>query len=412
MGTPRRSTGKRPLAQLSSSLYEHLPTLLLDLLRRCVPFVLPCRNLGVTVGILRGPAPPDGKPATVLAAGNPQWVGYLPSNFFIGPFHREAVGRVPLWELPRVLKRLAAQADLTIVRLDRLSGRWLFERTHLMVPEFLGTWLDVPEDPERLAHASHSLRMDLRVMRRAHFTYELSRKMEDFEVFYHKMYLPLVLNRYGEHAVIRSVSRVRRHFRRGELLWVCKNGRRIAAGLLQRHGSVLHYMAVGTRNGESAARKMGAMTALYHRAITYAREFGLSRMDFGGVRPVLTDGLVRYKRKWGMRLTTHPGSHYGLFVHWNRLSAPVAAFLAQMPLVFRDRGKLSAVTAVATRKPATVAEAREIHHEIWMPGLHRLYIISDSGWEGRKAVPPGTVLVDSMSAAKENMPKLFAPGRR
>ena len=72
----------------------------------------------------------------------------------------------------------------------------------------------------------------------------------------------------------------------------------------------------------------------------------------------------------------------------------MAAFLAHTPLIFRDRGELSAVAVVDRNEPATRAEAAKIHHAMWMPGLRRLYLVAAGGWQAGQECPPQTVLVN------------------
>lgn len=361
---------------------------------RCLRYALPLTSLRLPVAVFRGRSRFDGQPRIVVVAGAGDGVNYLIHRFFEDTPQRELVGKAPLWHLAGTLQRWRTTADLTIVRVDRLSARLFFGADYLAVPEWVGATLTVPEDLATLARGHH-LKDDMRVIRRNGLTSDITHTEADFEVFYHTMYVPFIRNRYGDHAVVRSIEWLRRTFRRhGGLQWVRRGGRPIAGRILQRRGPVLKFVVLGKIGGEWAPVKSGATDALYFFGLHHARELGCKLIDLGSCRPSLSDGVLRHKRKWGARLVEQPYAHYDLLVHWNRFSKPVTDFLAHTPLIFRDHGGLSAVTVVDRCEPVTPAEAGKIHHAMWMPGLRRLYLVSASGWQARQERPPQTVLVD------------------
>jgi hypothetical protein len=208
------------------------------------------------------------------------------------------------------------------------------------------------------------------------------------------MYVPFIRSRYGEHAVIRNIDWLRRIFHRGGLLWVRQNGQPIAGLLFQRRQQLLRSIVLGTLHGEWAPMEAHAFAALYFALVNHAKALDCQRVDFGSCRPSLNDGVLRYKRKWDVSLVEQRKSYCDLLVHWNRFSGPVAAFLVHTPLVFRDRNGLSAVAVVDRREPAKRAEAAKIHHAMWMPGLHRLYLVATAGWRAGQESPPQTVLLN------------------
>ncbi|MBI4532216.1 MAG: GNAT family N-acetyltransferase [Candidatus Latescibacteria bacterium] len=213
-------------------------------------------------------------------------------------------------------------------------------------------------------------------------------------MFYNTMYVPFIRRRHGKRAAVRNVYWLRRCFHQGGILWVLHGGRRIAGVFFQQWGQTLHLLALGTANGEWAPVKAGAIAALYYYSVEHARDLGCKTVDFGGSRPALTDGVLCYKRKWGMRLVEKRGSSYDFLVHWAYMDKPVTAFLAHTPLIFRDRGGLSAVAAIDGEGPVVLTEAWTIHHTMWIPGLRRLSLVAASGWESDNDAPPQTRLID------------------
>ncbi len=363
----------------------------------------------VPLTLLRGQARLSGQPGTVIAAGSEPWIDYLPERFFEGTPQRQSLGKVPLWALQRALQRLWASADLVIARVDKLSAGLLFGADYLSVPEWVDLWLSVPEDLDSLqrGRTKGDVRTDLRRVRQHGLTCEVSHAEADLHQFYNDFYVPFVRKRFGRYAFVRNLNLFRRRFREGALIWVLHDGQRIAGSLFYQRGGVLYASGLGTMHGEYDVAELGAIIATYWYKIQYAHALDCKEINFGGCRPVLTDGLLRYKRKWGMRLVEQAQSAYQFLVYWTCLNDVVAAFLAHTPLIFHDQGGLSAVTAMVCDGAVTEEDAQRAHRFLWTPGLHKLYLLSASGWEAGCKPPPQTCLVDLAGAEDDSPATLF-----
>ncbi|HEX6011918.1 MAG TPA: hypothetical protein VFY87_08990, partial [Geminicoccaceae bacterium] len=78
---------------------------------------------------------------------------------------------------------------------------------------------------------------------------------------------------------------------------------------------------------------------------------------------------------------------------WPRPTPRVVRFLADAPLIVRDRDGLAALAALPPEEPAEPRLALRLWRRWEMPGLERLYAVSAVGWHGwRKGdepPPPG-----------------------
>jgi len=382
--------------ELAWRLYYCLPAQLDDILKWRFPYVLPFKSFRMPIAVLRGPTRPDGHPGTMVIAGTEDKVDYLIRQFFENENQQqETVGKVPLWNLARTLKRLRKSADLTIACVDQFSARLFFGADYLHVPEFVGSTLTVPEDIEKLARGNPSLKTDLRNVRCNGMAPKVTHAEEDFKMFYHTMYVPFILKRHGKRAVVDDVYRIRRIFNQGGLLWVRQNGHPLAGIIFQKKNQILRLFILGTVNGEWAPVKAGAIAALYLFSIEHAKTLGCKLVDFGGSRPSLNDGLLRYKRKWGMSLITKYDNYYDFLVYWNHLNVPVTSFLSRDSLIFQNNHELSAIYIIDHNEPVTQSMVTEIHRSVWIPGLQQLNIVSTSGWHPGISSPPQTRLVEA-----------------
>src|SRR3990170_2383269 len=381
-------------AKLAWQVYEYLPVTSEDFIKRCFQYILPFKDLRIPIVILRGPTRPEGHLGSMIVAGAEHKVDYLIHRFFESEPQRESVGKVPLWDLARTQKRLRNSVDLTIVHLDRLSARLFLGADYLAVPEWIGSTLMVPDDITNLTRGNTSLKTDLQIVHRNGLTYEVTRAEEDFEEFYYEMHVPFTRKRHGKQAFIRNVYWMRRAFRQGGLIWILLGSQRISGLLFRRRGNVLQSLAIGTANGEWEHIKAGANIATDLFLLEHAKKLGCKFIDFGGSRPSLNDGVLRYKRKWAVNLIDKRDIYYDFLVFWNSFSEPVNSFLSHTPLIFRDDGGLSAIKVIDSDVPLTKTETEKLHRSMWIPGLKRLYLVSASGWKTVHDSPPKTVLID------------------
>jgi len=363
----------------------------------------------IPVSILRGVTAARGLPYSIAIAGTRPWVEYLPDLFFQAPPEPEPLGSVPWWTLSRTLDRLALSANLVIARVDRISSHLLLDSRYLLVPEWVEVRLDVTQDLEATWSRSSSVQRDLQRIRKNDLSHELSYSDADFRLWYSRYYVPFLRKRHTKYGVIASMGRLRPHFRRGALLWVIHRGQRIAGMLMRQQGEVLHGLTLGTKDGEYSALRLGAIAAIYYHAFHYAKTHGCHQVRFGGTRPIVTDGDVRYKRKWGLRLVERADT-YQFAVRCERLDEAVLGLLTQTPLTYREQGYLSAVAAVDSEGPATQDEAAQAHRSLWTSGLHRLYLLSATGWEPGVHPPQDTRPIDLAGSNGEEFPQLLTSG--
>jgi hypothetical protein len=370
------ATRQRRQRTLTYLLYKHSPMVIDELLRKGGRLIERSR-LRITITILRGSRRYSALSGTVILAGARPWSDYLARRFFASPPHREIVGKVFLWRLPKVLERLGTQADITIVHVDRLGARLFFKGNYLEIPESVGSWLPLPSNPYAIARRNRSLKEDLRIIRRERWTSEISHEEADCGKFYDSMYIPSMRRRHGERAVIRNLHQLRRAFRHGGIIWIQRDRQRFAGGIFQQRRRTLHLVALGTAGGDPVWAKKGAIAALYLFSIEYASDHGCARIDFGGTPPILNDGLLRFKRKWGIQLSNKSQTSYVYLVGWQEPNKHVLNFLSGTPLIFRSEGTLAGVTSLQAPCITSPLDAhQQLARSLPIRGLQHLIVLT------------------------------------
>jgi hypothetical protein len=384
----------------ASFLIHRLPRPLDHALRMwCYPAVLLARNIHIQLTQLRGTTRTG--EAAVLVAGPDPWASDLARRLFKEAPQQSQVGMVPVWKVSSVLDKMGRDFDLVFARLDKLTARLFFPSNCLRVPEWVDTGRDLPNNPAVLLRSSESLTRDIRVARQNGLETSFSERPEDLEEFYRSMYVPFTRWRHGSMAWYANRQTLRHQLRRGGLIWLSCGGERVAGLVFEVTGRALGTRAYGTRAGYAGATKKGAASALYFHAIKHAISSGCEFLDLGGCHASLSDGLMLYKRKWGVGIRVRPGNQFYTLVRWPAWNRAVATFLADVPLLHQNGDRLIGVTATDLTSLATQADADRIYQKLQTPGMDRLIIVNAVGWSGNILPPPSAVLVSGAPLADQ-----------
>lgn len=273
-------------------------------------------------------------------------------------------------ELPEILDNLAPHADLVLARLHAGLGHRHLDARYLRIPEAVECYAEMPEDGSLPRRAKRGQARNLRVLGRSELGWTISRAPGDFEHFYHSMYLPSALRRFGDSACVRRADRLYGHFRRGGLIRVMEGARWVGGTVYSVEGDHLKVMAVGILNGDPRLLDNGVMTANWKFAFERTRHLGLRKCHMGLSRPSLSDGVLIYKKRWGAGLSAGQPTPYDLFVRWDTFNHVIAQWLKAHPIVIRDGNGFSALTSL--QEPTAPESVERLALELAIPGLNRL----------------------------------------
>jgi hypothetical protein len=357
------------------------------------------RNRSMRVSLLEGPT--RTARAAVLLAGSSHTAELLMSHLFSGEVQTTQLATAPLWRLDSYLRKMSRDVDLTMACVDKLSAKLFFQPDCLRVPDVVDIGLKMPEEIETLWRSNHSVKQDIRQVHRRGMQMALSQTEADFDLFYRTMYLPFLAGRHGAMARPKDEGWLRASFLRGKIIWVVRGEEKLAGVVIEIAHGALHFWAVATRDGNPGLMKEGALAALYLYAIQHARDEGCSYVDFGSCRAFLADGILRYKRKWGMEMRPRLDNQKFVLIRWPEWNDAVSEFLADASIVHEDGMDLKVVTATGKSGLAGQVDADRIHHSVFMPGIGRFVIVNSEGWEEKAVAPGSTVLTDGWPSAAQ-----------
>ncbi len=195
----------------------------------------------------------------------------------------------------RHLRGSTSNADITLVESYGLPGRCGWNKGFLM-PH----WMEMEVGMETFEGKSRTKNI-LRNIRKYHLGYEVRTRMEDFDLFYHRMYVPFVRARHGLSSDVADYKHFAGKFRKQEsmLFFIVVDNEPLAAAYIEDKGEVHRLSAFGVLDGSEEVFRMGVVGALYYFVIRYFGERGETTLMVGNSKPFVLDGVTEFKRQIG-----------------------------------------------------------------------------------------------------------------
>lgn len=316
----------------------------------------------------------SGQAMRICYLGLSDYQAYWASQWFEPGYRVQQVKRIS--HLRNPFARVPDDVDIAVADLPWPYYHWHREGRILMPGwvvqrlSLAGGWDDVVARFRKNTRAT-----DLRKIRKFAFEFRTTSDEHELKAFYDEMYLPYTRLRFGSVAELVPFERVRAAGSgRGRLVQVVLQGEVIAGVIVFETGraSQLHYL--GVKEGLERGVTDAALSALYFGALRSAHEAGSEEFSFALTRPVLSDGIYRYKRKWGGELCDEWQENAFLW-QVRRLTAASRAFLEAHPMVVRGRSGLGANCYLASTDAASLSEWVRAS---WSPGLAWLHVFSTS----------------------------------
>jgi len=286
---------------------------------------------------LEGAERHSGQLLRIFFAGQLENKNYIARLAFGGNHTEIERGGVWLWSAYRFAGNERAGHDLAIIDSGASLARRMKGTDVFLIPNWIRGEIDLAVALQQIKK-SESVKTDLRKIRQHGLSYEVTKDEREFEYFYHEMYLPYANETYAGMMYLMPHEDLRKFMARSELLWVKNGAEKIAGLMLLYDGAIIRAYALGVKDGDPQYVKSGALGAAYYFAIQHLTERGAQRLHLGGSRPFLRDGVLQYKKKWGIRIVDKSPQFFVLTRTRNTRAG--MAFLANNPFFFETDGNL------------------------------------------------------------------------
>jgi hypothetical protein len=310
---------------------------------------------------------------TIIYTGIEMNKNYL-ADLAFGSSHVEIhVGSRWLWQVPLKVKNGNCDCSLVITEVPQALRMLFGKKNCFYVPCWIRGEIDISANILSSIKKEHTLRSELRRIKKHGLQFEVTNEVSQFHKFYYDMYLPYATTRFGKGALIERYDFLKREFQKCNLLLVKKNGEHIAGGLVLHDKSGARLMISGVKDGNLDHVKIGASAAVYHFIFEYLQDKGYKKANLEGSRAFLKDGVLQYKRKWGLRIIGATGGK-GFLIRPISQTAGLKGFLLNNPFVFIDKNGLKGAIFVGADQSLAAEILKKAYRDYYLEGVSKLSI--------------------------------------
>lgn len=318
-----------------------------------------------------------GGPLTVTYIGLPFAKLHMKRRLFAEEPEEKLAGRIPFWRYDKLAN--PSSDDIVFIHTAKHVVLKLPHQKAIVGPRFVDHTLDVRGNWEEVQNRfSRSVRRnEMRLVRKYGYEYKVSHDRQDFEAFYHQMYVPTMDGRHGEASSPWSAGRVYQCFRHDCLLKVTREGEWVSGGICHSEGKTLFFDTLGVKNADAQLIHQGATSTLYYAVVHWANQQGYEAVNFEGSGGRLTDGQFQHKRKWGATVSMPSNIHRLYWIKAQRITPAVSQFLKDNPRIVIDKdGKLHGLIMVDDLRNVSDRTRQEWETRYSTPGMSSLIIRS------------------------------------
>ncbi len=291
--------------------------------------------------------------------------------------------QMPWWQIRKAISKAREEHDIIVIELpQRYLGKLNLANGIFTLPYLRWRvktncdWKDVEQG--FLSDARRDLRKSENIKC---FTTD---KEMDLSFFYNEIYRPYITQNFGEMARLTSYEELKYYFQRGWLVLAKNSEDDIVGGSMCFIIDNVMYDYVGaTVVGLDRLTQRGVTANYFVHMIRLAHEKGCTDLDLGLARPLLNDGVARYKRKWGAYTLADFNQNWGFWINVGRDAAKASSFLAKNPWIWLDNG--NRLRGLLVRNDATEplnrVQIRKICKKYWASGLDSLIVCAELGFK-------------------------------
>ena len=286
-------------------------------------------------------------------------------------------GRVWHRHIPKRVTEIVGHGGLAILNLRQPGSQTdgILHRA-IAVPALVDVHADLPGDIESLRAQllTSTTREDFRRIRRANFSFRVTKDPDAIREFHSRHYAPLVAQQHPEDGRIRPLRMMLTDVERGaELVCADIDGVWVAGILNLPHDDRYALISLGIRDADNSIRQKRVVAALIVRSLERAIELGRNRATLGRSVPFLGKGPVWFKVKWKGTVTRHPGTGTLYFLMDLRHEA-VRRMLSASPVIHSEGDALVASAWLEPGEKPLQATVRDAGR---FPGISRWYVLAE-----------------------------------
>ena len=325
----------KPIRSHHKSVKDTIKDLLVSARKHVAEFISSVVTYKADAILLTGKEKHSGESLRVFYFGHGENLAYLAEQLFRE--HEDAIlaADVNPWRVNAWRKKHQADVDLVVLDLPWPVCRLVRNDDFIALAPWINMVIPIGETWEAVVSrwSKNAKGVDLRRIRKHQLTYRTIDSEQAFLNFYHAFYVPYVTTRFGAAAFIEPEEKIVSIHEFGEIIEILRGDTVIVAGVLIENYGSLGFVWTGMPANVDPTMSDGGFAALYYFNVRLAYERGCDQVDCFTSRPSLSDGVLRYKRKWGAILSGCDALNGQILLKPMRMTPAVTAFLQQNPLI-------------------------------------------------------------------------------
>ena len=308
----------------------------------------------------------------ILYAGTEENRHFLIKLAFDNSYRENYIGKTWLWKITSVVKEKGHHCNLMIIEMPRSFRIFFKNQKCFYVPCWVEGEVDISDENCALIHSNSSVKSDIRRIRKNKLNFEITNELQHFHNFYYHMYVPHITKAHGDTAFIMDYDFLENKFKNGDLLLIKKEKESIAGMMLIYPKNKARLLYLGIKDGNSDYVIDGAIGATFYFSVQYLKEKGYKNVSFDLSRTFLKDGVLQYKKKWGLQIVDT--SKMGLIIKPLLETSGLRGFFSNNPLIFLGGMKLHGAIFVEDDQSFSKEYFEQILKDYYLKGLAKLFI--------------------------------------
>jgi hypothetical protein len=258
-----------------------------------------------------------------------EWI----SNLIFSEFETKEIRRKVLsLNAAKWVRTYEGKSDIVVLDLGYIYGRFVATggKQYISIPYWIGQKRDIADNEQELLGSfrrQNKLNYINRI-KKNNVIYRIATAEDDFRDFYCNYYLPYHRKRFGDAFEAESEKAILRRCRKGKVMQILHDGRVIAYALNALEPGRLTTYWFGVSQSIDGEISKIVFNAIYYYSVMYGFEKKCREVDFRYAKPLLTDGVYKYKKMWGAHVFPAPWFVGNMLVKPTNLDSPVSSVFA------------------------------------------------------------------------------------
>ena len=308
------------------------------------------KRMYLPVSIFSGSSQIGGNPLSFAYAGkNSITKNYWAKQVLGSNWEERNIGNRLSHRIQNYIKKERPDCSMILLQPDAFLAHQLEKQLVFKIPEWVDMEIDISPPLDVLCKLSRSgFRDALRLIKKYGLTFEVTHDLSHFDDFYYNMLTPYVNKRYESAARMGSYSHEKNLFSHSDLFLIKKDDNVVGGTLVEYRDGGIFFRKMAVRNGDFEYVKQGVLGAAYYFTIDEMKRKGFNKIHIGGSRPVLSDGVTKFKTRWlGSIVPDHAPFDYTFMILLNN-SPGLQDFLVHNPFIYYTKN-LEPISAIWTQ---------------------------------------------------------------